>query len=91
MTLLLQVSDPHFGTERPAVVDALVQLALALKPQMLLLSGDITQRAISAQFAAARALVQGQQVPHCLAVPGNHDIPLWHLPLRLLRPYARWW
>lgn len=90
MTLLLQVSDPHFGTERPAVVEALVQLALALKPQVLLLSGDITQRATRAQFTAARAFVQRLQVPQCVAVPGNHDIPLWHLPLRLLRPYARY-
>ena len=90
MTLLLQVSDPHFGTERPAVVEALVRLALALKPQVLLLSGDITQRATRAQFAAARAFVQRLQVPHCVAVPGNHDIPLWQLPLRVLRPYARY-
>ena len=90
MTLLLQVSDPHFGTERPAVVEALVRLALALKPQVLLLSGDITQRATRAQFAAAQAFVKRLRVPHCLAVPGNHDIPLWQLPLRLLRPYARY-
>ena len=90
MTLLLQVSDPHFGTERPAVVEALVRLALALKPQVLLLSGDITQRATRAQFAAAQAFVKRLRVPHCLAVPGNHDIPLWQLPLRLLRPYSRY-
>ena len=45
MTLLLQVSDPHFGTERPAVVEALVRLAHAQRPDVLLLSGDITQRA----------------------------------------------
>jgi 3',5'-cyclic AMP phosphodiesterase CpdA len=90
VTLLLQVSDPHFGTERPAVVEALVRLALTLKPEVVLLSGDITQRATRAQFAAARAFVQRLQVPHCLAVPGNHDIPLWHLPLRVLWPYARY-
>ncbi len=90
MTLLLQVSDPHFGTERPDVVDALVRLARALEPQVLLLSGDITQRATRAQFAAARAFVQRLRVPHCLAVPGNHDIPLFNLPLRLLQPYARY-
>lgn len=90
MTLLLQVSDPHFGTERPAVADALVQLAVALKPDVLLLSGDITQRATRDQFEAARAFVQRLQVPHCVAVPGNHDIPLWHLPLRVLGPYARY-
>ena len=90
MTLLLQVSDPHFGTERPAAVEALVQLAHTLRPDVLLLSGDITQRATPAQFAAARRFVQRLQVPHCVALPGNHDIPLWHLPLRLLRPYARY-
>jgi 3',5'-cyclic AMP phosphodiesterase CpdA len=90
MTLLLQVSDPHFGTERAAVADALVRLALAKKPDVLLLSGDITQRATQAQFSAARAFVQRLQVPHCVAVPGNHDIPLWQLPLRLLAPYARY-
>jgi 3',5'-cyclic AMP phosphodiesterase CpdA len=61
-----------------------------LKPQVLLLSGDITQRATRAQFEAARAFVQRLQVPQLLAVPGNHDVPLWHLPLRLLQPYARY-
>ncbi len=90
MSLLLQVSDPHFGTERPWVVEALVRLAHALRPDFLLLSGDITQRATAAQFAAARAFVERLDVPRWLAVPGNHDIPLWHLPLRLWRPYARY-
>ncbi len=90
MTLLLQVSDPHFGTERQVVVEALVRLTQTLRPDVLLLSGDITQRATRGQFAAAQAFVQRLQVPHCLAVPGNHDIPLIHLPLRLLRPYARY-
>jgi len=90
MQVLLQVSDPHFGTERPPVLEALVRLAHAQRPDWLLLSGDITQRATEAQFAAASAFVQRLQVPRLLALPGNHDIPLWHLPLRLLRPYARY-
>ncbi len=90
MSLLLQVSDAHFGTERPQVVAALERLAQQLRPDLLLLSGDITQRATARQFAAARAFVERLQVPRCLAVPGNHDIPLWHLPLRLTRPYARY-
>lgn len=90
MTLLLQVSDPHFGTERPAVVEALVRLALEQRPDVLLLSGDITQRATHAQFTAAQGFVQRLRVPHLVALPGNHDIPLWHLPLRVARPYARY-
>jgi 3',5'-cyclic AMP phosphodiesterase CpdA len=90
MTLVLQVSDPHFGTERPAVAEALRALVQAQRPQLLLLSGDITQRATGAQFAAARAYVDSLDVPVCLAVPGNHDIPLFDLASRLLRPYARY-
>lgn len=90
MTTLLQLSDPHFGTERPAVAEALRALVRAQRPQLLLLSGDITQRATAAQFSAARAFVDSLAVPRCLAIPGNHDIPLFDLASRLLRPYARY-
>lgn len=90
MTLLLQLSDPHFGTERPAVAEALRALVHAQRPDLLLLCGDITQRATAAQFAAARAYVDTLGVPHCIAIPGNHDIPLFDLASRLLRPYARY-
>jgi len=90
VTLLLQLSDPHFGTERPAVAMALRALVRSQRPQVLLMSGDITQRATAAQFAAARAFVDSLAVPVCLAIPGNHDIPLFDLASRLLRPYARY-
>lgn len=89
MTVLLQVSDPHFGTERAEVVDALERFAHTLRPDALLLSGDITQRATSAQFEAARAFVARLRVPAVLAIPGNHDIPLFNLAARLFAPYAR--
>ena len=90
MTLLLQVSDPHFGTERSAAVDALVQLVHEQRPDVLLLSGDITQRATHTQFDSARAFVGRLQVPAILAIPGNHDIPLFNLAARLISPYARY-
>jgi 3',5'-cyclic AMP phosphodiesterase CpdA len=88
MTLLLQVSDPHFGTERPAVVEALVRLSHEQKPDVLVLSGDITQRAHRSQFQAARAFVDRLGIPHRLVIPGNHDIPLFNLAARVLAPYA---
>ena len=88
MTRLLQVSDPHFGTERAAVVEAVVQLAWSLQPELVVLSGDITQRAREGQFRAARAFTDRLGAP-VLTVPGNHDVPLFDLPTRLLRPYAR--
>ena len=88
MTLILQVSDPHFGTERAPVVEALVTLARELRPDLLVLSGDITQRARAVQFAAATRFVRAVQAPHVLAIPGNHDIPLFDLATRLVDPYA---
>ena len=87
MTRLLQVSDPHFGTERPEVVEALVELALERRPDVLVLSGDITQRARRAQFAAARRFVDRLGIGLRLAIPGNHDIPLYDVATRLLAPY----
>ena len=68
MTVLLQISDPHFGTERAPVVTALEALVVAQRPDVLLLSGDITQRATRAQFAAARAFVDRLRVPTVLAI-----------------------
>jgi 3',5'-cyclic AMP phosphodiesterase CpdA len=90
MTLVLQVSDPHFGTERAPVVDALRRLVQQQQPDLLLLSGDITQRATRAQFSAARAFIDSLHVPRVLAIPGNHDIPLLNLAARVCRPYARY-
>jgi 3',5'-cyclic AMP phosphodiesterase CpdA len=90
MSCLLQISDPHFGTEQPEVMAALERLAHALAPQVVVLSGDITQRATEAQFAAARAFVDRLAVPALVAIPGNHDIPLFDLAARLFAPYARY-
>jgi len=88
MGVLLQVSDAHFGTERKPVVDALVRLAKQLKPDVLLLSGDITQRARRAQFDAAVAFVKRCKPKRCVAIPGNHDIPLFNVLGRAFQPYA---
>ena len=88
MTTLLHISDMHFGTEQAPVVAALEALALAKKPDVLIVSGDITQRATPAQFAQAKAFCDRLQAAHMLAVPGNHDIPLLNLLARLVNPYG---
>jgi 3',5'-cyclic AMP phosphodiesterase CpdA len=87
-TRLLQISDPHFGTEQPPVVEALVRLSHRLRPDVVVLSGDITQRARHDEFDAARRFVDRLQAPRLLAIAGNHDVPLFNLAERLLRPYA---
>ena len=90
MTSLMQISDPHFGTARPVVMQALAQLAKAQKPDVLVLSGDITQRARASEFAQARAFCDSLEIPRLLAIPGNHDIPLFNLFQRLFSPYGRY-
>ena len=87
MSTVLHLSDTHFGTERPVVVEALVALAVHQQPDLVILSGDITQRARPAQFRAARAFVERLGAP-VLAIPGNHDIALFDLWSRIVRPYA---
>jgi len=86
---LLQLSDPHFGTERPEVVASLLRCVRAIGPDLVVLSGDITQRATRAQFAAAAAFVAALAPLPVRVVPGNHDIPLFALATRLLWPYRR--
>lgn len=88
MSVLLHFSDTHFGTEEGPVTAALRELAHAQQPDVAVLSGDITQRARRAQFAAARAFCDSLRVAHLLALPGNHDIPLYNLLARIARPYA---
>ncbi len=87
MSVLLHISDPHFGTEQPEVVEALVDLEHRLAPWLVVLTGDVTQRARRSQFAAAAAFLARLHAP-VLAVPGNHDMPLFNLPARLFQPYA---
>jgi 3',5'-cyclic AMP phosphodiesterase CpdA len=88
MTSLLHISDTHFGTEVPQALAALLRLAQKHSPDVLVLSGDITQRARTAQFEAARRFIHSLQVRQVLVLAGNHDIPLFDLRQRLWAPYA---
>lgn len=88
MTVILHVSDPHFGTERPHVAQALRRCAAELAPDLLVLSGDITQRATRRQFASAAAFVRELGAPQVLAIPGNHDVSLFNVVERAFTPYA---
>ncbi|HYF17369.1 MAG TPA: metallophosphoesterase [Ramlibacter sp.] len=88
MSLLLHLSDTHFGCEDAPVVEALRRMAHELRPDVVVLSGDITQRARTAQFEAARAFCDSLEVPRLLTLPGNHDIPLYNLLARIFDPYG---
>ena len=89
MSVLLQISDTHFGTEQLRVVEALAAFTAQQRPDVVVLSGDITQRARRAQFRVARAFVERLATP-VLAIPGNHDVPLFDVLARVTRPYGRY-
>lgn len=85
---IVQISDTHFGTEVCEVEDALVEHLRASPPDIVLLTGDVTQRARRDQFARAQRFLEKLPVHRFIAVPGNHDIPLYHLWRRLFKPYG---
>lgn len=87
MSTIAQISDTHFGTERPEVVTALGELLVSMRPELVILSGDVTQRARRSQFDAARHFIDGYDRP-TLVIPGNHDVPLVNVFARLLSPFA---
>jgi 3',5'-cyclic AMP phosphodiesterase CpdA len=90
MSVLLQISDTHFGTEQMPVMSALLQLHAQLQPDVVVVSGDITQRAHRLQFRAAQQFFAQLGARKLLVIPGNHDIPLFNVALRVLAPYANY-
>jgi len=84
---LAHLSDPHFGTEEATVCRALREDLLHQSPDLVVLTGDVTQRARSAQFRAARAFLDSLAPIPVLALPGNHDLPLFDLFTRFSAPY----
>lgn len=89
MRLIAHLSDLHFGTEDPAVLAALGADLTAAAPDLVVVSGDLTQRARHREYTAARAWLATLHAPW-LAVPGNHDIPLWAWWRRFGGPWDRW-
>lgn len=87
MTLLAQISDLHFGTESAELADALCHRLWQLRPSLVINCGDLTQRARASQFNSAAEFHARLPSPQ-LIVPGNHDVPLYHLFRRFLAPFA---
>ncbi len=89
---IVHLSDLHFGTVRSTLVEPLLGLIDELRPRVVAVSGDLTQRARRFQFSAAADFLK--RIPFAqVVVPGNHDIPLWSVidrftsPLRNYRRY----
>jgi 3',5'-cyclic AMP phosphodiesterase CpdA len=86
---LVHLSDLHFGRIDPSLVEPLRRAVVDAQPDLIVISGDFTQRARRSQFAAAREFVESLQ-RKTLVVPGNHDIPLYDFVERFAAPLARY-
>lgn len=85
---LLHFTDVHFGIEDVAACDAAVAFAQEAEPDLVVVSGDITQQGLKPEFAAAAAWLARLPQPQ-ITCPGNHDVPYYHTFGRLLYPWAR--
>jgi 3',5'-cyclic AMP phosphodiesterase CpdA len=88
MRTLVHISDLHFGRVDPALLEPLAQAIAAAQPDVLAISGDLTQRARAAQFEQAAAYLRTLPQPQ-IVVPGNHDVPLYDVVRRFLAPLQR--
>ena len=92
MPRLIHLSDLHFGAHDPVLVTAVEKRLDEEAPDLVVISGDFTQRARTEQFEEAGAfLMRIRDAGHeVLAVPGNHDVPLYDVLRRFLSPLTRY-
>ena len=92
MRVIAHLSDLHFGTEDPAIAIALLHELDGTSlpaPSLVVVSGDLTQRAKNEEFHACREFLDMIPVPR-LVVPGNHDVPMYDVVSRFLHPFRRY-
>jgi 3',5'-cyclic AMP phosphodiesterase CpdA len=92
MARIVHLSDLHFGAHDERLVDAVRSEVDQLKPDLVVISGDFTQRARTEQFREACQFLESlRETGHeVLGVPGNHDVPLYDVLRRFLSPLARY-
>jgi 3',5'-cyclic AMP phosphodiesterase CpdA len=89
MRTIIHLSDLHFGRVDQALLGPLRDLIHSIAPSVVVISGDLTQRARSEQFEEARAFLDTLPGPQ-IVVPGNHDISLYNVFRRFVKPLARY-
>ena len=92
MTRIAHLSDVHFGAHDPAVVAGAEAWLVEKRPDLVVISGDFTQRARVEQYREAGAFLDRLEAAglETLGVPGNHDVPLYDVVRRFVRPLHRY-
>lgn len=89
MRTIVHLSDLHFGRVDEGLLDPLRRTLGNLAPDLVVVSGDLTQRARARQFREARDYLATLPKPQ-LVVPGNHDVPLYNVFQRFLSPLRKY-
>jgi 3',5'-cyclic AMP phosphodiesterase CpdA len=89
MRKLVHLSDLHFGHVDQSIIEPIIAKIRELEPDVLVVSGDLTQRARSEQFKEAREFLDQLPSPQII-VPGNHDVPLYNVLARFLQPLDKY-
>lgn len=89
MRTIAHLSDLHFGRVDQSLIEPLISAVTEARPDLVAVSGDLTQRARSHQFREARAFLDRLPQPQ-IVVPGNHDVPLHNVFTRFLQPLAKY-
>jgi len=87
--VVVHLSDLHFGRVDHRLLGPLAERVRAVQPHLVVVSGDLTQRAKSGQFRDARRFLDRLPRPQ-LVVPGNHDVPLYNLLQRFFQPLVKY-
>ena len=89
MRTIVHLSDLHFGRVDYSLIEPLIETVTQLKPDIVAVSGDLTQRARSEQFEEARKFLEALPSPQII-VPGNHDVPLYNVFSRFAQPLDKY-
>lgn len=84
MRKIVHLSDIHYGTADDAVADRAVEKINEVAPDVVVVSGDLTQRARSREFIEAKKFLDRLPQPQ-IVVPGNHDVPMFNIFDRFFR------
>ena len=92
MARIAHLSDVHFGANDPKIVSATEAWLERNQPDLVIISGDFTQRARVKQFRAASAWLNRLRTAgmRLLVIPGNHDVPLFDPFRRFAAPLRRY-
>ncbi|MEO5574247.1 MAG: metallophosphoesterase family protein [Gammaproteobacteria bacterium] len=89
MRTVVHLSDLHFGRTDPVLIEPLLACVARIKPDVIAVSGDLTQRARAQQFREARNFLDALATAPQIVVPGNHDVPLYNITARFFAPLKK--